>query len=133
MSSHLLDYMKALPWRGNVRELRNCMEYMAALGENELTIDDLPVNQKRTSNIASKFKSEQDLILGVLPAEDETAAKEILNVLEVRPLGRRALVTVLNKRGLRISEYKLRKLLDFLREQGLIQISPGRSGIELKK
>lgn len=133
MSSQLLDYMKALPWRGNVRELRNCMEYMAALGENELTIDDLPVNQKRTSNIASKFKSEQDLILGVLPAEDETAAKEILNVLEVRPLGRRALVTVLNKRGLRISEYKLRKLLDFLREQGLIQISPGRSGIELKK
>lgn len=130
MSCQLLEYMKALPWKGNVRELRNCMEYMTALGEYELTVDDLPVNQKKMRYRTQA--TEKELILGVLSEEEEAAAKEIMKILEIRNLGRRSLTTLLNKRGIQISEYKLRKLLDFLRDQDLIQIKEGRSGIELK-
>ena len=47
-----LEFMKTLPWRGNVRELQNLIEYVAVLAEARQPIHphDLPLDDARTSD-----------------------------------------------------------------------------------
>lgn len=130
MKRELLEYMQTLPWEGNVRELRNCIEYMVALGEDVLTVEDLPINYRK--EIPVPMKLEKSRVFDCFIGGEREIAEEILKILEIRPLGRRTLTEVLNQRGFKVSEYKLRKILEILREQDLIQINSGRHGIELK-
>jgi DNA-binding NtrC family response regulator len=44
MDAALLARLSELPWRGNVRELRNCVEAMLLTGSRPLTVNDLPAD-----------------------------------------------------------------------------------------
>ena len=46
MDHELIRYLEGLHWEGNVRELKNCMEYMSLLGGEVLTVDDIPDDLK---------------------------------------------------------------------------------------
>ena len=45
----VLEALAERPWPGNVRELRNVVERMAILGDDELTLDDLPREGRLTT------------------------------------------------------------------------------------
>ncbi|NJA31353.1 AAA family ATPase, partial [Clostridioides difficile] len=51
LDKSLLEALNSYTWMGNIRELRNCVEYMAYMGSNYLTINDLP------QNISSKLNN----------------------------------------------------------------------------
>lgn len=42
MDAQLSEALTAHSWKGNVRELQNCVEYMLNMGNEVLTVDDLP-------------------------------------------------------------------------------------------
>ena len=43
MDRGLIQILKVFIGMANVRELKNCMEYMSLMGEEILTTDDLPI------------------------------------------------------------------------------------------
>lgn len=110
--SSLLNY----DWPGNVRELQNAAEYYMLMSGTD---ESLPQHI-----IGSVSQEKQD---------DETAL--LLRAIqsawfENGGIGREALLTLLNEMyGADISLYRLRVLLEQLRQQGRIVIRRGRQGI----
>ncbi|WP_207302921.1 sigma-54 interaction domain-containing protein [Bacilliculturomica massiliensis] len=138
LSKELTGYLSSIPWRGNARELRNCIEYMHIMGGSVLEIFDLPLERQEYADghrsegpgRGPQHRAEE---LTVFVDREQEAAEIILNVLRVRSVGRRMLTKILQENGVRISEYRVRKLLSLMEKQGLILMGSGRKGIELKK
>lgn len=103
-------------WPGNVRELRNAAEYYTLMRGTEESLP--PYIMEKT------FHPEGS-------AEEELLLREIQRAwVQDGGIGREALHVLLREvHGLDISIYRLRLLLDNLRQQGWIEIRRGRQGI----
>ena len=118
-------------WNGNVRELRNCIDYMLSICPGEsLSFDDLPEymqcesladseNQGRRSIVSPEMREQGDLLL------------PLLELLKERPIGREAMIRRLAARGVRCSEYRLRTLLRELQSSQYLIVGRGRAGTML--
>jgi len=120
-------------WNGNVRELRNYVEYFVNLGKEVIDAEDLP------------FYSDEDA-LDEYTGEDETMSKfldiaegnmdkyifvlkELENAYIKRErTGRRSICSLANMKGLFISEQEVRKIFHTLEKLNLVSISRGRGG-----
>ena len=120
LSPELLSLMLNYDWRGNIRELRNCIELMHIMGGDALGIEDFPYSQQEAV-IQSKRKIENNA-LDIFLEEERSVVLEILTILEIRNVGRRRLLKILHNKGIIISEYKLRKILNLMSQQGLRSI-----------
>ncbi len=118
-------------WPGNVRELRNCIEYMLYLGEKRITVNDLPDHIKNR-DIQSKPQGQKNIFPG-LTTEENDIAKNIIYILRYGSAGRRTIVKKLLQRGLNTTEYKVRKIMDYLCNKEYIIYGKGRKGAELTK
>ncbi len=113
------------PWHGNVRELKNCMEYMINKG-GEFTIGNLPEYMKNV------IKESMDR--GSAAAVDsEMLSSRVLSILEEanrgrRRLGRRKIAQELDTKGISASEQEIRSLLKKLEKENLVSIGRGRVG-----
>ena len=128
--SELMEVMCRYNWRGNVRELKNCIEYMIYTGGEILTIDDLPKNIyndiiKNTPNKIEPFPE--------LSSIDRKIAIEIMGILRSKSIGRRSILKICLGRGYTVSENKIRNILDFLRHKGLLTCGKGRTGSFITK
>lgn len=124
MSSELEEILKSFSWEGNVRELINCMDYIAIMGENVLTKEDIPEYLIKKGEYEDNAKMKEDVL-----KEERVMMEEILRILEYRNMGRRMLVKILNDNGTNISEYRLRKILTLMEKKGLIKIHSNKKGI----
>ncbi|WP_432406352.1 sigma-54 interaction domain-containing protein [Wukongibacter sp. M2B1] len=116
-------------WDGNIREIKNCIEYMAYMGNELLTIKDLPPD---FLNELDDYKENlEEKLFPELVFEENKLALYILNILRHRSAGRRAIYKEAIKDGLDISEHKVRKIMDFLHHKGLISYGNGRMGSRL--
>ncbi|HHV47287.1 MAG TPA: sigma 54-interacting transcriptional regulator [Tissierellia bacterium] len=120
-------------WNGNVRELRNYVEYFVNLGKEVIDAEDLP------------FYSDEDA-LDEYTGEDETMSKfldiaegnmdkyifvlkELENAYIKRErTGRRSICSLANMKGLFISEQEVRNIFHTLEKLNLVSISRGRGG-----
>jgi len=120
-------------WNGNVRELRNYVEYFVNLGKEVIDAEDLP------------FYSDEDA-LDEYTGEDETMSKfldiaegnmdkyifvlkELENAYIKRErTGRRSICSLANMKGLFISEQEVRNIFLTLEKLNLVSISRGRGG-----
>jgi transcriptional regulator with PAS, ATPase and Fis domain len=128
IDANLMNFLMNYKWPGNIRELKNCIEYLIYMGGKKLTIDDLPPTIRLEEFNSFKAKVSGDSILF---DEEKIMVNKILEICLVRSIGRERLHTLLIEQGHDISEHKLRKLLNYLKEQKLISYGKGRSGIKV--
>ncbi len=116
-------------WEGNIRELRNCIEYLSYMGESVLTINDLPRNIKKS--MYKDVNQEEESIFPELSVRENIVIKYILSILTYANSGRRQILQKLIDHRISTSEYEVRKLIDFLRAREYIYCSKGRNGTGL--
>ncbi len=109
ISENALEVLSEYAWAGNIRELRNCIERMVVLTqEDELKVNDIPINirsgkliskinQSSTSQSLEIKKTEKDLIIRALKESNENKTK----AAEKLGINRRTLHRKLNKYGIK--------------------------------
>lgn len=134
-------------WRGNARELRNCVEYLVNTGAEMVDIEDLPFEVQPEAiggNVTSQAesggsRSENNSLWfenNTLQSGSTMRSKKLLFVLRElekgsethKRLGRRTLSEAAEKNGIYISEFEARSLLEELEALGLAEILKGRAG-----
>lgn len=117
-------------WQGNVRELRNCVEYIQYMNHHVITLEDLP-DQFHPSDAALQNSPVVPGLDGFLLQEQ--LVWQVLGELYAshRGIGRQGLVNACLARGYAISEHEVRQALNALREQGYLEVGAGRGGTRL--
>lgn len=125
-------------WKGNVRELRNCVEYLVNLGLEEIDQKDLPIysgagakNEERESLTAH----EQEMMDGLMREAGGNLKKYIFVLEELssayksnRRLGRRSICERAKAQNIYISEQEARAVLINFEKYEVAHIHKGRSG-----
>lgn len=125
----LQEFLYRFPWEGNVRELRNCIEFMAYISSGTLQLRHLPDYILEES--AEQQKPPLAEAFPMYGQNDSKILFAILAALKSAPLGRRTLSTILKDMFPTLSEYHLRNLITFLQEKQFLQIGKGRTGMRL--
>lgn len=112
-------------WTGNIRELRNCMEYLHHMGLKEVALEDLP----------GQFSDRACAGIGSRPGVSgrEWAVWRVLGELypQGRGIGRQGLVRACGSLGVCLSEHEVREELRRLHGAGWLAVAQGRSGTRL--
>lgn len=122
-------------WPGNIRELRNCMEYMYQMSEKEAGAEDMPEYmvgeiargqvkgpaQGNTEGRPQNARQSQEWEKAVLHALYRMNA-------EGRSAGRKSISQELAKWGHAVGEQEVRFLLKRLEERQLVQVNRGKKG-----
>lgn len=131
------DIFRDYYWDGNVRELKNILEYLKFLDKKEILPSDLPEtmleNRIKKENICDEVKAESIEKLKKLCGKAYDNAVSILAIIKNNPgkNGRRSIYNQLNIDGNQISEMEIRNILNLLMEEGYIVMSVGRGGNRL--
>lgn len=112
-------------WTGNIRELRNCMEYLHHMGLREVTLEDLP---KQFLDRTCAERGSGDAI-----GRREWAVWQVLGELysQNRGIGRQGLVRACGNLGVCLSEHEVREELRRLQDAGWLAVGQGRGGTRL--
>lgn len=107
-------------WPGNIRELRNCVEYLGCQNLPVIEPENLP------HTILSFTPAPQSV-----HAELRSVQTELLRVLSTGSCGRKQLQTHLSQLGFAVTESQLRRELEQLKATGWIDSGVGRGGSKL--
>lgn len=132
MQPELIDFLCNYPWEGNIRELKNCIEYMVYTADENLSINDLPEYMISDIPVLKELPplniSVSDYAISLLSQFELEVARAVLIELNQNKFGRRALFNILKNQNFDISEYRLRHILSILEKGGFIEFGKGRSG-----
>lgn len=123
------EYFTKYVWDGNIRELKNCIEYLINLGKERISLSDLPDNIKyseamnRTYISKMESQSKYEAILRILYDKNRQNIK----------IGRKQISNELKKVSIFLGEQEVRKELHVLESKGLVTISKGRGGTKITK
>ncbi len=107
-------------WPGNIRELRNCVEYLGCQNLPVIEPEDLPYT------IRGFFMGDQDSA-----ADAKLLETELLRILAFGAKGRGQLCQGLAQQGYKVTEGRLRRELERLKARGWIESGQGRCGSRL--
>ncbi|OUN22092.1 AAA family ATPase [Flavonifractor sp. An82] len=126
-------------WRGNIRELRNVVEYFSYVGSPVITPQDLPptfhylpvADSSRATSSAPSLPGltylkeyppeDQEFVLLQLYQADQSGSNA----------GRESLLKAAKESGLSCSQQEIRRILQSLDQQGLVHVTRGRGGTGL--
>lgn len=113
-------------WPGNIRELKNCMEYFCCLNEKIIETTMLPEYIKENIDL-KEDKDQSNNFLLIL---------EILNILKKsekneKGIGRSYILKCLKEKDFEISESIIRRLLQDMNKKGYIISTVGRGGSKI--
>lgn len=122
-------------WDGNIRELKNYVEYFVNLGKKVIDVEDLPFYyEKNIDNEITDTKYSQ-MVMEFLETVGNDIRKYIfvLEVLEKAYInktrvGRRTIYQSVKANGIFISEQEIRRILNDLEKLSIVNITKGRSG-----
>jgi transcriptional regulator with PAS, ATPase and Fis domain len=139
LADSAVDALMKHDWRGNVRELKNYVEYLVNLNIETVEASDLPFygddpEETLAVNISREYKESSPLEL-----LRETAGKTIdshifvlrqleKGLKENKRLGRRSIYKECENKSLFISEQEIRTILMNLEKCGMARILKGRGG-----
>lgn len=127
-------------WDGNVRELRNYVEYFVNLGSKIIDAKDLPfVNEEY---IDEEYKDdeviigeENEMMMKFLETTGNDIRKYVFVLEELekayinnKRLGRRSIHRIAKSKGIFLGEQEIRRILTDLEKLFMVDISIGRSG-----
>lgn len=127
------DFLMGYEWKGNIRELRNCVEYMANIADGRMTAEHLPdyiretYESSRSSRALLRGRAEE------LTQSDREAVVNVLALLKKKPLGRRSILQALGEEDIYMTEYRLRGILAYLSQNGAIVFGRGRAGCSISR
>ena len=129
MTAGEINIIENYNWPGNIRELRNVADYYRTLGELPITIfEDIEAGQDIILPSVSDIKKEP-VYMKDKPDVDEIVLYIIReNTSEYCGIGRTSILNELHRRGISLSDDKLRKLIHKLERQNKIKIGRGRTG-----
>ena len=135
LSPQLEQMLLTHRWPGNIRELRNVVEYFSYTGSQVVGPEDLPptfryqpVGAPAPASAASGWPQLPDC-----PAEDTRFVLERLYQADQQgySLGRESILAAARAAGLPCSQQEVRRILAFLDQAGLARVSRGRGGTRL--
>lgn len=121
-------------WRGNIRELRNCVEYLTFLEKETIFPEDLPpaFQDFQFGAEANVHAEAQSLPEAPAPA---AADKELFVLRQLyqatlagTTIGREGILAQARKEKLPLSQQRVRQILAALQARGLVSIGLGRGG-----
>ena len=122
-------------WRGNIRELRNVVEYFSYTGSPVVGPEELPptFHYLPAGLPGAGGAGAQPPRLADCPQEDERFVLSRLYQAdrEGRSLGRDAILAAAKAAGLPCSQQEVRRILSALDQAGLARVSRGRGGTRL--
>ncbi len=126
----------AYKWKGNVRELKNCVEYLANSHMSEIKVKDLPgyiIEEQLNANeyehpIESIKAQDKDHFLPKEPVDLFILKQLKMAYDENRHIGRRYIYEKALEKKIFVSEQQVRKHLKALEEKGIVKIGKGRYG-----
>lgn len=134
IDNNLVSYMMDLPWDGNIRELKNCVDYLGYMSGSRIKIDDLPKQYKSsdacTINVDLNVKEEKKVFSG-LSKQEEGLCEFIIRALRKENMGRRKIYNLAVDREIQTTEHQIRKMIKLLEDDGYLLIKKGRRGCML--
>jgi transcriptional regulator with PAS, ATPase and Fis domain len=131
-SSEVEKFLNDYPWEGNIRELRNCIEYFENIGRELVQMEDLPYHMKEIPVIRGEVHDQVEI--------EGLNAKEsyVLNLFysafkDRKKLGRKSLSKLAFEDNMFLSEYDVRSILNSLKILGYINVEAGRGGSTISK
>ena len=139
LSDKAMDVFLDYDWEGNIRELRNYIEYFSNLNKDVIEISDFPftllentkkdyILSDREKEIFSDFKKEIEMKI----VDYKFILKELKRRYEkgIRA-GRRSLAKAAQENNIYLSEMEVRKMLKSLEKFNFVEIGKGRQGTKL--
>lgn len=148
LSDDIKELFRKYEWPGNIRELRNVVDYLCFTGHTVITIADLPPvfrvgkfkeegNEINTVELKRNAVDEpyQHQNLSHMPTEQERVILEILYHAERtgQSIGRDKILLEAQKRKVKLTQPQVRKLLSRLEENGYVIVTRGRGGSSITK
>ena len=135
LSARLEQILHTHQWQGNIRELRNVVEYFSYIGSSVVEPEDLPPTFRYLPVASAGSQSEGNPAppLGDWHQEDEQFVLEQLYRAdqEGHSLGREAILAAARAEGLPCSQQEVRRILAALDQAGLVRVNRGRGGTRL--
>jgi transcriptional regulator with PAS, ATPase and Fis domain len=132
LTEEAADLLTRYPWQGNVRELKNCAEYLAYLDKQVIEARDLAPILQWPDAVPSPGDPGLAAFDRAIGAERESYLflLEALYANQRNRLrsGRRTLFQLARERDLFLSEAQIRRALQQSEQFGLVQVRPGRGG-----
>lgn len=125
----VIQHLKHLPWEGNIREFKNCIDYMAFMAGDRIDVSSLPEEYA----IKSVVSPDSNRTLGDnrFSREDNVKIQFILETLYYKSVGRSRLLSLAAEKDIELTEYHLKRLLKKMQEMDYLEIKKGRGGIVL--
>lgn len=125
-SQESLDLMSNYKWEGNIRELKNLIEFFKYVDKELIETGDFPDHIKESKLDHSKVIEKPGL---------NQMKKDILEVLieSEKGIGRGKIKDILKTKGISYSEGEIRTSLRKLAEKNLVHSYPGRKGSVINK
>ncbi|CAH2214887.1 sigma-54 interaction domain-containing protein [Tepidibacter aestuarii] len=127
-------------WRGNIRELKNYIEYFSNIGIDYIDINDLPFKEEANLNSIVFNPHEKELLDKFREDVGKDEYKYIFILKELKEayknekrLGRRSLHEKAKNKGIFISEQEIRLILINLEKFMMVDINKGRRGTNITK
>lgn len=131
ISEEVLAFFKNYNWDGNIRELRNCVEYFENLGTSIIEISQLPSYMKEQMKETIDYK---DVFYDGLNEKESYVIKQFYEAFKnKRKIGRRSLSDAAYADNVFLSEYDIRSILKDLKNLGYIDVGLGRGGSTITK
>ncbi len=126
----LMEFFQNYDWPGNIRELKNCLEYMVNLDEG-FTKENLPQHmQFQLQQIDSREKSQIKILDD--PEEATLLLRFLRDAYKAHTyIGRRELAQKMSRHQIFMSEQGVRTMLYKLAALGLVHLSRGRAGTRI--
>lgn len=109
ISAEAMEILKNIPWRGNVRELRNCLENMVIFNRSEvLTTSDIPSEYADQKGFSDEPDEEEHIDFAVGMTMEEIEKEAIVNTLN-KVQGNRTQAARMLGIGLRTLQRKIKQ------------------------
>lgn len=131
-SSAALKALNDYPWPGNIRELRNTIEYLAHICSDIVFVEQLPfLSKQRLSHLTERKENDYEQIFSAFKKKGFT--RELMAILAYLdtadvPAGRHM---ILRNTELNLTEQQFRYRQKLLRDAELITVQRGRKGSEI--
>ncbi|MET3729068.1 transcriptional regulator with PAS, ATPase and Fis domain [Fictibacillus halophilus] len=141
VENEVVGHLMNRSWTGNVRELKNAIDYMLAVCDGEkITVMDLPQEVMRISGFERSLGG--DVIKEIATTSEELpliAPNEEVAIMSCiyhnhrsgKASSRKSLLMDLESQGVKLSEAQIRLRLDLLERKGFIVKAKGRKGTRL--
>lgn len=132
LTPQVRGFLKSYSWPGNIRELRNVVEYFLYTGHDPITMEDLPptvFHRAPQAPIRQLPETPQQPSSDGVPLCAGTAVSGLRG--PGQPIGRERLLQLARDAFVPTSQQEIRSILAQMADQGLVRVSRGRGGSQL--